>query len=293
MAEENITTSTDLYAQSIDFVEQFNGSVQKLLQIMGITRLTPMSVGSQIKIYSNKVTKGSKAAEGETIPLSKVERKLSTTLTLAFDKYRKQVTAEAIQSSGFQAAVTDTDSKLLREVQKDIKQNFLNFVATGSTNATGTNFQSTLGNVLGQLAVKWEDDDIQSVAFVNPIDFYAYLGGADITVQTGFGLQYIQNFMGFNTVILTSYQKQGTVAATASENINYAYASAAGALGQAFSLTTDETGLIGITHSPKTENASYETLVIDAGVLFPERLDGIVVGTIVSGSSSTTNPSNG
>ena len=92
---------------------------------------------------------------------------------------------------------------------------------------------------------------------------------------------------------MTSYQKQGTVAATASENINYAYASAAGALGQAFTLTTDETGLIGITHSPKTENASYETLVIDAGVLFPERLDGIVVGTIVSGSSSTTNPSNG
>lgn len=282
MAAENTTLSTDLYAQSIDFVEQFNGSVQKLLQIMGITRLTPMSIGSQVKIYSNKVTKGSKAAEGETIPLSKVERKLSTTLTLDFAKYRKQVTAEAIQASGFQTAVTDTDSKLLREVQKDIKKNFLDFVATGSTKATGDNFQATLGNVLGQLAVKWEDDDIQSVAFVNPIDFYAYLGGANITVQTDFGLQYIQNFMGFNTVILTSYQKQGTVGATASQNINYAYASAAGALGQAFTLTTDETGLIGITHTPKTENASYETLVLDAGVLFPERLDGIVVGTIGS-----------
>ena len=33
MATENITTSKDLIAQSIDFTEQFTGSISTLLQI--------------------------------------------------------------------------------------------------------------------------------------------------------------------------------------------------------------------------------------------------------------------
>ena len=57
MAVENITTSSDLVAQSIDFAEQFNGSISTLLQVMGVTRMQPMAVGSQIKIYKSEVTK--------------------------------------------------------------------------------------------------------------------------------------------------------------------------------------------------------------------------------------------
>lgn len=53
-----------------------------------------------------------------------------------------------------------------------------------------------------------------------------------------------------------------------------------GSLSQAFSLTTDETGLIGVVHNALTENASYETMALTSGVLFPERLDGIVVATV-------------
>ena len=53
-----------------------------------------------------------------------------------------------------------------------------------------------------------------------------------------------------------------------------------GSLSQAFSLTTDETGLIGVVHNALTENASFETMALTSGVLFPERLDGIVVATV-------------
>lgn len=281
MAVENITTSSDLVAQSIDFAEQFNGSISTLLQVMGVTRMQPMAVGSQIKIYKSEVTKADgNVAEGEVIPLSKVTRKLADTKELAYKKYRKQTTAEAIQSAGFTAAVSDTDRKLLRSIQGDIKKDFFDFVQTGTTKVTGDTFQKAVAQALGQLAIKWEDDDVQSVLFANPLDFYTYLGDSNVSTQTAFGLTYIQNFLGFNTIILTGAVKQGTVAATASQNLNYAYAALNGSLNQAFNLTTDETGLIGVVHNALTENASYETMALTSGVLFPERLDGIVVATI-------------
>ncbi|MGM9909660.1 MAG: hypothetical protein ACI31O_07500 [Limosilactobacillus vaginalis] len=281
MATENITTSTDLIAQSIDFTEQFTGSISTLLQALNVTRMQPMAVGSQIKIYKSEVTKANgNVAEGEVIPLSKVTRKLADTKELAYKKYRKQTTAEAIQSAGFNAAVNDTDSKLLRSIQGDIKKDFFDFVQTGTTKTSGDTFQKAIAQALGQLAIKWEDDDVQSVLFANPLDFYTYLGDSNITTQTAFGLTYIQNYLGFNTIILTGAVKQGTIAATASQNLNYAYAALNGNLNQAFNLTTDETGLIGVVHNSVTENASYETMALTSGVLFPERLDGIIVATI-------------
>ena len=283
MATENITTSTDLIAQSIDFTEQFTGSISTLLQALNVTRMQPMAVGSQIKIYKSEVTKANgNVAEGEVIPLSKVTRKLADTKELAYKKYRKQTTAEAIQSAGFNAAVNDTDSKLLRSIQGDIKKDFFDFVQTGTTKTSGDTFQKAIAQALGQLAIKWEDDDVQSVLFANPLDFYTYLGDSNITTQTAFGLTYIQNYLGFSTIILTGAVKQGTIAATASQNLNYAYAALNGNLNQAFNLTTDETGLIGVVHNSVTENASYETMALTSGVLFPERLDGIVVATIAS-----------
>lgn len=282
--ETNVTLTADLVAQSIDFTEQFTGSVTTLLQVMGVTRMQPMAVGSQIKVYKSEVTKGAgngTVAEGEVIPLSKVTRRLSATKELVYKKYRKQTTAEAIQAAGFDAAVSDTDRKLLRQVQADIKADFFGFIkTTGTTTTKGATFQKAIAQAQGQLAIKWEDEDIQSVLFANPLDFYTYLGDSQVSTQTAFGLTYIQNFLGFNTVILSGAVKQGTVAVTAADNLNYAYASVNGSLGQAFNFVTDETGLIGVTHNPVTDNASYQTMVATSGVLFPERLDGIVVATI-------------
>lgn len=285
--DANTITQNDLIAQSIDFTEQFQDGLQTLLQVLGVTRLTPMAQGSQIKIYKSEVTKADgNVAEGEVIPLSKVTRKLDHTLTLDFSKYRKVTSAEAIQSSGFQAAVTDTDAKLMKEIHADVKKDLFDFVGTGNTKASGADFQKALGAGLGQLAVKWEDNDVQSVAFVNPLDFYGYLGAASITMQNAFGLQYIQNFMGVNTIILSNNVKQGTIALTASQNINYAYAAINGALSSAFDLTTDETGLIGVAHNPVNEALSYQTVIFRAGKLFAERLDGIVVASIQAGSTT-------
>lgn len=286
-ADANLITKDDLIAQSIDFNEQFTDGLGTLLRILGVTRMTPMAQGSTIKVYKSEVTKADgNVGEGELIPLSKVTRKLDHTLTLDFKKYRKLTSAEAIQSTGFKGAVTDTDAKLVKEVQKDVKQELFDFAVTGTTKTSGETFKKAMAKGLGQLAVKWEDNDIQSVAFVNPVDFYDYLADAPLTMQTAFGLQYIQNFLGVNTIISSNAVKQGTIALTASQNINYAYASINGSLSQAFNLVTDETGLLGVAHQSVNNTLSYETVLLLAGKLFAERLDGIVVSSIKAPTTS-------
>ena len=41
MATENITVQTDLKAQSIDFVNQFNTGLKTLLEVLGVVRKQP------------------------------------------------------------------------------------------------------------------------------------------------------------------------------------------------------------------------------------------------------------
>lgn len=289
MAETNLTTTADLVAQSVDFVDQFSEGIQTLLSALGVVRLQPMTTGSQIKIYKSEVTKvDGNVAEGEIIPLSKVTRKLANTLTLGFKKYRKVTTIEAIQAAGgVTPAIVDTDNKLLREVQKDVKKDLFDYITKSDANkttASGDDFQKAMAAALGQLSVKWEDYDTQTVAFVNPLDLYGWLGNQTISVQSAFGLQYIQNFLGFNTIILSAAIPQGTIATTVADNINYYYAPIS-SVGQLFNMTSDETGLIGVTHDAVNNNLSYETVVTMANVLTTERLDGIVLSTI--GSKST------
>lgn len=282
VVDPNTITKDSLIPQSIDFVEQFNASIKTLLNVLGITRDQALPVGSLIKIYKSTTTLADgNVAEGEVIPLSKVERELADTKELTFNKFRKMVTAESIQATGFQGAVSYTDQELVKAIQKKIKADLFEQFANGTGKATGENFQSALANGLGQLAVAFEDYDVTSVAIVNPLDFYEYLGSNTVTVQTAFGLSYLQNFLGFNTIIMSAAVPKGTVYVTASQNLNLFHASLnGGALSQAFNFTTDQTGLVGILHDNKNDSLSYESVVANAMYLMPERLDGIIVSTI-------------
>ena len=116
---------------------------------------------------------------------------------------------------------------------------------------------------------------------MNPLDVADYLGGAQISTQTAFGMSYIENFLGLGTVILASDVPKGKLYATAAENIVLYYIPVTSAdMAQAFDLTSDATGLIGIHTGPTYDNLSAETVAASGVGLFAEKLDGIVVGTI-------------
>lgn len=276
--------STDLgSALSIDFVERFGQRFKSLFELLGIQRVIPMAAGQVLKTYTSSVTlAGDPVPPGAVIPLSEVVMEDGPTQELTWDKKRKAVTMEDIQKFGFDRAVTMTDSKLIAEVQKGVRSKLLVQLATGTGTATGANFQKTLANNWGTVTTKFGEDDVQVISFANPMDVAAYLGEANISTQTAFGMTYVENFLNNRIVFMHGDIPAGTIYSTADENLVAAYANmTSGALGQAFDFTTEETGLIGVTHDINKQRLQAETITAYGIVLFAERLDGVVVGTIV------------
>lgn len=288
MAAENNLTEKFAKAQSIDFVEQFGKSIKKLLEMLKIERRMTLPVGATIKTYSSKVTlDGTKVAKGDIIPLSKVETTEGDPIELAWDKKRKAVAIEDIQAYGFEQAVSKTDTELLRELQKEIKKNFFAQLAKGTTSVSGVGLQVAMAKAWGGVAGKFEDDDVTTIAFVNPTDVADYLATAQITVQTAFGLRYVENFLGVDVAIMSTSVPAKTLYATASDNLCLAQANMAGSeIAKAFDFTTDETGIIGVTHDVNKQRLTAETVTASATVLFAERLDGIVKATITEAAAA-------
>ena len=281
--QENTNLTTDFAkAQSIDFVNRFTGGIKKLQEMLGITRRQGLSEGSTIKNYKSSVTLADgDVAEGDLIPLSKVEKTLDKTYELAYKKYRRAVTLEAIQRSGFDQAVQEADTALLRKIQSNIRTDFAAFLATGTGTAAGNTMQAVVADAWAKLQVLFEDDGAGKViVLANPMDVSAYLGSSDITTQNAFGMTYFKAFLDVSMMTNASVPK-GKIYATVSDNINLAYPSISGGeISKAFHFTTDETGLVGITHAADYSRTNYETIILTAPTLYAERLDGVVVGTI-------------
>jgi hypothetical protein len=132
------------------------------------------------------------------------------------------------------------------------------------------------------------------VGFVNVLDVFKYLGNANVTIQTQFGLQYIKDFMGYSTLFLLSAPNipEGTVIATAVENIDLYYVNPANSdfakLGLTY--TTDgETNLIGFHANGNYSTAVGEVFALMGMKLWAEYLDAIAV--ITFGSSPEPSPS--
>lgn len=286
-ALDNLTTASDMKkVREVDFVQQFtHSSLAKLIEVLGVTRKIPMMEGTTMYVYSMDGTlENGSVAEGEVIPLTEIEQTKTPVGEITLKKWRKGVSAEAIKKSGYQTAVRDTDAKLLSLVQNSIRTDlfsFLNGTITGSTSVSGATLQEALAAAWGQLQVKFEDDTAQAVYFVNPLDVADYLATANITVQNAFGMNYVEDFLGLGTVIMSSRITQGTFVATAKENFIMYYLTMNGDVADAFKLTADELGYIGIASGiQNTERAQIESLVMDGIQFLVEYAAGVVKGTI-------------
>ena len=286
-AENNIVSAADLAkVRDVDFAERFTAGIETLMKMLGVTRKLEKKAGEVLKVY--KVTgtlEDGTVAEGEVIPLSKYQTTYAPIGEAILNKWRKVTTAEAISQKGYGQAVNDTNDKMLKDIQKGIRSKFVNFLATGTGKAEGAGMQGVMAQTWGQLQVLFEDTAIQAVHFINPLDVADYIGSAQISTQTAFGMSYIENFLGMGTVILAADVPKGKIYTTAADNIVLYYIPVtSGDMGQAFNLTADATGLIGIHTGATYNNFTSETVAASGVGLFAERLDGIVVGTIAAGA---------
>lgn len=297
-AEENLITQEQMKkVREVDFVNQFqHNSLAKLIEVLGVTRMIPMMEGTTLYYYktTGELQSGD-VPEGEIIPLSQYETEKIPVGEISLKKWRKAASAEAIKKSGYNAAVRDTDAALLRDVQSSVRTNLFTFLngtisststvnGTGSTSVSGNGLQKALAAAWGQLQVLFEDDAVEPVYFLNPLDVSEYLANASITTQTAFGMNYIEDFLGLGTVIMSSRVTQGTFLATAKQNLIMYYLTMNGDVANAFGLTADDLGLIGINSGYRNEErAQIESLVMSGIQFLVEYAEGVVKGTISGG----------
>ena len=282
-AEDNLSKSVNFArVREREFVEIFNGDIRKLVEALGVTRKIQKESGSVLKVM--KVTgtlKNGAVPEGEVIPLSEFATTWEPIGEITLKKWRKATTIEAINDKGYDQAVTSTTDKMIKDIQRGIRSDFFTFLATGTRTATGDGFQDTIANAWGQLQVIFEDTDVQPVFFLNPLDVAAYLGSAQISTQTLFGMTYLKNFLGLGDVFLNGDVPKGKVYATVKDNIVLYFVNAGTAdINEGFKFTTDETGLIGIHEYPDYDRDTVNNSVVSGVKLFAENLYGVVVGTI-------------
>lgn len=309
MATSNVTTAAETNVikaaqmakvREVDFTRRFTGTIlRKLLEALGVTRKIPMIEGTTMYYYTTTGTLQSGVVpEGEIIPLSQYQRNKIPVGEISLKKWRKAATAEAILKSGYEEAVLETDKKLLTDVQSGIRTDFFNFlkgavvaesgtegqagyVAPVGTIVTGTTLQSVLAKTWGNLQILFENDAVEAVHFMNPLTIADYLGTAAITTQTAFGFNYISDFLGLGTVILTSQIPQGDVYSTAKDNLVMYFVPVSADAMASLGVTADETGFIGIKSGyPTEERAQVESLVLCGIQFFVEYADGVVKGTV-------------
>ena len=280
-ANETITTDIEP-GISVDFASKLTNNIRTLQRILAIDELDALPEGNAIPIYAYaQKNTPTQVAEGVTIPLTEVERTLVKTINMTLKKYRKQSSAELIQKVGRTRAINDTDNVVLSNVQKDIKTDFFTMLATATGTASGVGVQKALAAAWGKVVKAFDDVDATPVFFVSSDDVSDYLGGASISMQTAFGWNYIENFLGLGDTFVTPALTKGTAYATAKENLRGAYVPANnGAVADSFGLNGDGTGLVGITHSVVTSNASIETLMMSGVVFYPEIVSKVYEVTI-------------
>lgn len=280
---------TDVVAREVDFVSRFTQNWEALRNIIGIMRPIRKAPGTSLASYTASVTLPTDAVPaGAVIPYSKHTITEAFKADIDISKYAHAVTLEEVAKYGAAVAVEKSDAAFMNELQSNVLTSFFTFLNTGTLTATETkSWQMALARAKGMVLDKFNTlrktvTDV--VAFVNVLDFYEYLGAAEISVQTEFGLNYVKNFMGYSTVFLLSAPDvaKGKVIACPVENIDLYYIDPSDSefakLGLEYRVE-GETNLIGFHAQGAYHTAVGETYAIMGMKLWAEYLDGIAIVT--------------
>lgn len=293
-APDNMTGKSQIQvrAREIDFVTSFGKNMQALLDVMGITRMIKKENGSVLKIKKASGTlQDGDVAEGEEIPMSQYKVEEETFDTIKIKKYRKGVSIEAIAERGYEAAVEMTDEEFKSDLQNVVLDKFYTQLKMGSLVGHETTWQMAFAMAIGKVKNKFETMKRTATGvavWVNTLDVYKYIGAADITLQTAFGMQYIKNFLGADIVFVSSQITENTVIATPLNNLIAYYVDPADSefVKAGLEYTTDSTtGFIGFHVQGNYEHAISDMFAIMGVRLFAEYMDAIAF--IAVGSSDT------
>ena len=297
-AKTNVTTSAQFTtsAREVDFVSRFADNWDALRNIMGIMRPIRKAPGTKLVSYKASVDgglKGGTVAEGDEIPFTKMKVDPVAYGDIDISKYAKSVTIESVAKYGADVAVEKTDEAFLVALQNKVLTDFYTFLGTGTLKVTEKTWQRALAMAKGKVLDKFaglDKDVTEVVGFANIIDAYDYLGDKEITVQTMFGINYVENFMGYRTLFLLpeKYIASKKVIALPVENIDLYYVDPSDSdfakLGLNYTVN-GETNLIGVHVDGDYSRATGDMYAIMGMKLWAEYLDGIAVATVAAAAA--------
>ena len=295
-APENMTgvAQIQVRAREIDFVTSFGQNMQALLDVMGISRMIRKQNGSMLRVRTASGTlQSGDVAEGDIVPLSQYEVTEKDFDTIKIQKYKKGVSIEAIADKGYEAAVAMTDEEFTSDLQNVVMDKFYTQLKMGSLVGHETSWQMAFAMAIGRVKNKFETMGRTATGiavWVNTLDVYKYLGAAQITMQTAFGVNYVRNFMGADIMFISSQIPENTVIATPLNNIVAYYVDPSDSEFARAGLvyTTDPaTGFIGFHVQGNYDRVISELNAIMGVRLFAEYLDAIAYISVGSSSTQT------
>jgi hypothetical protein len=283
---DNLPNDIQRRAREIDFVSRFTDSWDALRTILGIVRPIRKQNGFTLKSYKAKVTlTDGNVAAGNVIPYSKYDYKEETFGEVNVEKYAKAVPIEDVLNYGAEVAIERSDDEFLNELQRKPLKKFYDFLNTGALTATAATWQKALAKAQGNVIDKFNKMrkiSTGTVGFANVLDLYEYLGDAPITMQTIFGLNYLQNFLGYSVIFFLSEPDipRGRVISLPVENIILYYIDPGDSdfakLGLTYTVQ-GETNLIGFHAQGNYSTAVGETFALMGMTLWAEYLDAISI----------------
>lgn len=288
MAGITKTTDFTVDARREDFVTSFAQNWNALREIMGIARPIKKQPGTVLKSYKASLTlESGDVAEGAEIPLSKATVTEVAHADLTIKKYGKGISIEDVDKYGPEVAIEMTDEAFQNELLGEIMDEFYAFAQTGTLSPEGAkDFQMGVALAVGSVKDKFKKmhrDGSRVVVWVNTMDAYRYLGAANLSTQTAFGVEYVKGFMGAETLILSSEIEEGKIVATPVNNIVDYYAdpsnSAFARMGLRYTVDSNAP-MLGFAIEGDYSTATGINWAIMGHKLWAEYLDAIAVVTV-------------
>lgn len=283
----NTTTSANFNIDPglIEYVSRFNSSWQAWTEIMGIMRPIRKVPGTRLRAYTTNVTLNDQEyVEGDEVALSQVNVEEVRYQDLELKPDRIRVTGKAVKDYGAEIAVRKARAAFLNAVRGDVLDKFYEFALTGTLTDSETSFQMAVAMAVAKVKDKFKKmrlDYGNIVVFANTLDVGRYQGAANITIQNREGIEYLKDFLGASTMIVSSEIPEGKVVAIPAENINLYYIDPEDAdlraLGLEYYTGNESTSIIGVATEGVYDHLSGDTHVVYGLTLWAEYLDGIAV----------------
>lgn len=289
MANETKSANIAVRPVEVNFVTMFGENWNKFLTLLGITRKIEKTNGTTLKrkratlVLQNGVT-----GEFEATPYSEANVEEVPFGSVELARYKKGVSIQAIADHGVADAVRLTDEVFRNKLLKKATNDLYTSLKTGALTYVASSFQMALSMAKGLVINAFDAMDLditEVVGFANVLDVYEYIGAANITTQTAFGFEYVENFMGYGRLFLMSAPTiaRGQVIATPVENlINYYVNPANSEFAEAdLAYTVDPMApYIGFRTVGNYDIGASDRYAIMGNTIFAEIIDGISVVTV-------------